>query len=162
MVPMANFVLEREKLMTGTPHDVVSVLNKQIANWSVLYVKLHHFHWFVKGPAFFTLHQKFEELYNEAALHIDELAERVLAIGGKPLATMQEYLAASTVREAEGEATAADMVRTTERDFRAVIAELKAGMEIAQQAGDETTSDLLLAIHSSLEKHAWMLSSFNE
>ena len=52
-------------------------LNVQIANWSVLYTKLHRFHWYVKGPAFFTLHAKFEELYNAAGLTVDQIAERL-------------------------------------------------------------------------------------
>jgi len=148
--------------LQGVNQEVVAMLNKQIANWSVLFVKLHNYHWFVKGPVFFTLHLKFEELYNEAALHIDNLAERVLAIGGRPLATMKEYLAASSIREAAGGEKSAEMVRAIENDFRTVIGELAQGMELAQQAGDETTSDMLLAIHSSLEKHVWMLASFNE
>ena len=71
---------------------IQSVLNKQVANWSVLYVKLHNYHWYVKGPHFFTLHEKFEELYNEAGATVDELAERLLAIKGYPVATMEEYL----------------------------------------------------------------------
>ncbi|HZG58476.1 Dps family protein [Paenibacillus sp.] len=142
--------------------NVVAVLNKQIANWNVLFVKLHNYHWFVKGPVFFTLHAKFEELYNEAALHIDELAERVLAIGGRPLAAMKDYLEHASIREATGKESSVDMVRQIEQDFRVVIAELVQGMELAQTAGDEATSDLLLGIHSSLEKHAWMLASFNE
>jgi starvation-inducible DNA-binding protein len=147
---------------SATTQNVVAVLNKQIANWNVLFVKLHNYHWFVKGPVFFTLHAKFEELYNEAALHIDELAERVLAIGGKPPATMREYLASASIREATGGEKAADMVRSVEADFRTVIAEVEQGMEIAQAADDEATSDMLLAIRSSIEKHAWMLRSFNE
>ncbi|MDV2888516.1 ferritin-like domain-containing protein, partial [Alkalihalophilus pseudofirmus] len=56
-------------------NQLVHVLNKQIANWSVLYMKLHNYHWYVKGEQFFTLHVKFEEFYNEAGLHVDELAE---------------------------------------------------------------------------------------
>jgi starvation-inducible DNA-binding protein len=67
--------------------QLTDIVNKQIANWSVLYIKLHNYHWYVKGPQFFTLHEKFEQLYNEAALHIDELAERLLALGGAPVAT---------------------------------------------------------------------------
>lgn len=63
--------------------QVIEVLNKQVADWSVLFTKLHNFHWYVKGPQFFTLHEKFEELYTESATHIDEIAERILAIGGK-------------------------------------------------------------------------------
>jgi starvation-inducible DNA-binding protein len=140
--------------------NLTDVLNKQIANWSILYVKLHNYHWYVKGNQFFTLHAKFEELYNEAALHIDELAERVLAIKGKPLATMKAYLQASSVKEANDNESANEMVASIIGDFETVIGELKQGMKAAEEADDETTGDMLLAIHTSLEKHVWMLSSF--
>lgn len=138
------------------------VLNKQIANWNVMFVKLHNFHWYVKGPQFFTLHTKFEELYTEAAVHIDELAERLLALGGQPVATMKEYLATATVKEANGGEKAEEMVKVIAEDFDAIIAELKEGMEAADNLDDETTADMLLAIHQSLEKHNWMLKSFLE
>lgn len=140
--------------------ELTSVLNKQIANWGVLFVKLHNFHWYVKGTQFFTLHLKFEELYNEAALHIDDLAERVLAIKGKPLATLSDYLANASIKEAKGTESATEQVAATIADFEIIIAELKEGMKVAEEANDETTGDLLLAIHTSLEKHVWMLSSF--
>ncbi|MDF2938484.1 MAG: dps [Paenibacillaceae bacterium] len=140
--------------------DLTSVLNKQIANWGVLFVKLHNFHWYVKGTQFFTLHLKFEELYNEAALHIDDLAERVLAIKSKPLATLSDYLATASIKEAKGTESATEQVAATIADFETIIAELKVGMKVAEEADDETTGDLLLAIHTSLEKHVWMLSSF--
>ncbi|MCM3635822.1 MULTISPECIES: Dps family protein [Paenibacillus] len=136
-------------------------LNRQIANWSVLYVKLHNYHWYVKGTQFFTLHEKFQELYEEAALHIDELAERLLAVKGQPLAKMVDYLENSSVKEALGNETATEMVSQLIKDYTLIIGELKEGMEVAQQAGDETTADMLLAIHTSLEKHVWMLSAFN-
>jgi starvation-inducible DNA-binding protein len=140
--------------------DLTKVLNKQIANWGVLFVKLHNFHWYVKGTQFFTLHLKFEELYNEAALHIDDLAERVLAIKGKPLAKLSDYLEVASVKEAAGTETATEQVAATIADFETIIAELKQGLKAAEEADDETTGDLLLAIHTSLEKHVWMLSSF--
>lgn len=137
------------------------VLNKQIANWSVLYVKLHNYHWYVKGQQFFTLHEKFQQLYEEAALHIDEIAERQLAIQGAPVATMGEYLNLSSVKEATGSEDARQMVETIIGDFSAMVSELKEGISIAQEAGDETTADMLLAIHTGLEKHVWMLRAFN-
>lgn len=143
--------------MSVTVHDV---LNKQIASWIVLYVKLHNYHWYVKGQQFFTLHVKFEELYTEAALHIDELAERLLALGGKPVATMKGAMALAQLDEASGDETAEHMVAAIVGDFTQLIGELKQGMELAQNAGDETTADMLLAVHSSLEKHVWMLNSF--
>lgn len=146
----------------GVNNNVVSALNKQIANWNVLFVKLHNYHWFVKGQQFFTLHLKFEELYTEAAGYIDQLAERVLSIGGRPIATMREYLAEASVKEASGGEKAIDMAAAIVTDFKIVITELKAGMKEAENAGDEATSDMLLGIRSSLEKHVWMLASFVE
>ncbi|MFE7065063.1 Dps family protein [Sutcliffiella sp. NPDC057660] len=140
--------------------QLTDVVNKQVANWSVLFTKLHNYHWFVKGPEFFTLHEKFEELYNEAATHIDELAERLLAIEGKPVGTMKEILEISTIHEAEGGESAEQMVKNIASDFSTLIEELKEGMEVADSTGDETTGDMLLAIHQSVEKHNWMLHAF--
>ncbi|SEF96777.1 DNA starvation/stationary phase protection protein [Paenibacillus sp. UNC499MF] len=136
------------------------VLNKQVANWTVLYVKLHNYHWYVKGDQFFTLHVKFEELYNEAAGYVDELAERLLAIGGKPVATLKECLELSDIGEASGSEKPDAMVRALLADFETVINECKTGMKEAVEAGDEGTSDMLLGITQSLEKHRWMLGSF--
>ncbi len=106
------------------------------------------------------MHTKFEEFYNEAALHIDELAERLLALGGKPVATMTGCLEMASVKEAEGNETAEQMVQSIVNDFHQIITELKEGMEVAESVKDEITGDMLLAIHSSLEKHVWMLNSF--
>ncbi|NEU31415.1 DNA starvation/stationary phase protection protein [bacterium LRH843] len=139
---------------------VSTILNKQIANWSVLFIKLHNYHWYVKGPQFFTLHAKFEELYNEASTYIDDLAERLLALQGSPVATMKEFLETSSIKEAESGQDANAMVAELVEDFTTVIAESKEGMEAADSLGDETTADMLLAIHQSLEKHNWMLRSF--
>jgi starvation-inducible DNA-binding protein len=139
-------------------HDI---LNKQISTWSVLYVKLHNYHWYVKGNQFFTLHVKFQELYEESTLHLDDLAERLLALEGKPVATMKEHLELSSVKEATGKETSEEMVNTLIADFSNVAGELKEGMDQAQKKGDETTGDMLLAIHKSLEKHIWMLKAFN-
>lgn len=140
--------------------SIQTVLNKQIANWGLLFVKLHNFHWYVKGNQFFTLHVKFEELYNEAALHIDNLAERHLSIGGQPAATMKAYIDLSSLKEAQGTETATKMVEAVIEDFTILTQELKAGMQACEEVQDETTSDMLLAIQTSLEKHRWMLQSF--
>ncbi|WML59321.1 Dps family protein [Neobacillus sp. PS2-9] len=141
-------------------NQLVDVLNKQIANWSVLYIKLHNYHWYVKGENFFTLHAKFEEFYNEAGLHVDELAERLLAVGGNPVATMKECLELSSIEEASGKESASDMVQSIINDFSIITGELKEGMSTAEELDDETTGDMLLAIHSGLEKHIWMLNAY--
>ncbi|KIL10142.1 Dps family protein [Bacillus sp. FSL W8-0645] len=139
---------------------LLHVVNKQVADWTVLYVKLHNYHWYVKGKDFFTLHEKFEELYTETATYIDDLAERMLALNGKPVATMKECLEISSIQEAEGNESAEQMVKNLYDDFSNIAEELKQGMELAGEVGDETTGDMLLAIHQSIEKHNWMLKAF--
>lgn len=145
--------------MTDT-NQLQEMLNKQVANWTVLYTKFHHFHWYVKGEHFFTLHVKFEELYNEAADYLDELAERLLAIGGKPVATLKESLEIATIQEAEYRDDSKAMVHEVVNDFELMIKDLKEGMTVAAKAGDDGTEDMLLSIQVSLEKHRWMLKSY--
>lgn len=147
-------------MATATASSVKQMLNKQLSNWSVLYVKLHHVHWYVTGHHFFDLHEKFEEYYDEANGYIDDLAERLLSIGGKPASTMKEYLELASVKEADGNESPDEMVRIVIRDFETIIQESKAGMETAENEGDEGTSDMLLGIVSSLEKHCWMLKAY--
>lgn len=136
------------------------VLNKQVANWTVLYTKLHNYHWYVKGDQFFTLHAKFEELYDTAALNMDELAERLLAIGGKPVGTLAECLKEASVQEASGQENANQMVRAITMDFRTMADEMKTGIKMATEQGDDVTTDLLIAMVSELEKQNWMLQTF--
>ncbi|BBI36332.1 Dps family protein [Cohnella abietis] len=140
---------------------ISAVLNQQIANWNVLHMKLHNFHWYVKGPQFFTLHVKFEELYTEAATHIDVLAERLLAVGGKPVATHADALRLSSVNEANGVESAEQMTIAIADDFAQLISELRQGIKIANSCDDEDTADLLLGIKTGLEKHVWMLRAFS-
>lgn len=117
-------------------------LNQLVSQWSVLYTKLHNYHWYVKGPTFFTLHAKFEELYNEAAEHLDNIAERILSLGGKPVATMKEHLEISNVQEAQGSETAEQMVDTLIKDFNLVMESLKAGMTEASNENDDMTEEI--------------------
>lgn len=142
--------------------NVVPLLNKQLANWGVLYVKLHHLHWYVKGTDFFTLHEKFEELYDKAAEYMDELAERALAIQGRPLSTMRQFLENSSIQEATGEETAEESVQSLLRDLEIIIPETYNAMKQAQQLDDEGTADLLLGIAKEMEKQAWFFRTYLE
>lgn len=135
-------------------------LNQLVASWSVLYTKLHNFHWSVKGPSFFTLHEKFEELYNEASSHLDDIAERILALGGQPVATLKEHLEISEIKEVAGSETAEQMVKILIQDFEIMMKNLKKGMSEAANENDDMTEDLLNSINQSLEKHVWMLKAF--
>ncbi|MHA6260225.1 Dps family protein [Sporosarcina sp. CAU 1771] len=139
---------------------LVEEMNIQVATWSTMYAKLHNYHWYVKGHQFFTLHAKFEELYNEATVHMDEIAERILTLGGNPVATLKEHLEQSVVSEATGKEKTDDMVKTIVEDFDEIMKSLKSGMDEAAKIGDDMTEDLLNAVYQSIEKHQWMLNAF--
>jgi starvation-inducible DNA-binding protein len=146
-------VKEKNSLVTET-------LNTQVANFSVLYMKLHHYHWYVKGENFFTLHPKFEELYKETALHLDTIAERMLSLGNLPTATLKEQLQISSIKEAEGDENAEGMIRALVDDFNTVCTELTEGITLAEDNDDQPTADLFIAIRTSLEKHRWMFEAY--
>ncbi|TVX97113.1 Dps family protein [Cohnella terricola] len=134
-------------------------LNVQLSNWSVLYIKLHHYHWYVKGPHFPVLHAKFEELYELAALKLDELAERILAIEGNPVSTMKEFLAHATIKEADKAKSENDMLSATIADLRELIEGLQAASEAAEDGKDTATADILTGQIEELQKQVWMLKS---
>ncbi|WP_322903382.1 Dps family protein [Paenibacillus campi] len=139
---------------------IEELLNLQVANLNVLYVKIHNFHWYVKGENFYTLHIKFEELYNEVTLKMDEIAERLLTLKGSPAATLKEYLEISTIQEANGTEDARTMVQTIIEDFATVCEQFQETIDLADETGDQPTSDMLTAFKGDLEKHMWMLRSF--
>lgn len=110
-----------------------TLVNKEIANFSVLYTKIHNYHWFVNGPHFFELHQKLEELYKEVTSNYDELAERLLAIGEKPVATLKEYMELTTIEEATGNENTEDMVQSVISDFEKLSEEFLEIIEVAEE-----------------------------
>jgi len=148
------------KNKTNQAKSVEQVLNRQVANLNVLYVKIHNYHWYVKGPNFFTLHVKFEEFYNEVTVQMDEIAERILTLKGSPAATMKEYLELSSIQEAAGGEDANTMVQNLIEDFATLSNEYQEGIEVADAAEDQPTSDMLTGFKADLEKHMWMLRSF--
>lgn len=142
--------------MSNQLHDHV---NKIVATQGVLFTKLHQHHWYVKGEGFFTLHEKFEELYNEVNLQFDEFAERLLTIGGNPYSTLREFIDHSSVKEEPytKEVSSKDMVKAVLADFDIVVKDLAKGIELAREADDDVTEDLCIVYKASLEKHMWML-----
>ncbi|AXN38480.1 MULTISPECIES: Dps family protein [Peribacillus] len=136
-----------------------TLVNKEIANFSVLYTKIHNYHWFVNGPHFFELHQKLEELYKEVTSNYDELAERLLAIGEKPVATLKEYMELTTIEEATGKENTEDMVQSVISDFEKLSEEFLEIIEVAETE-DPVTADMLTGMKKSLNKHAWMLRAY--
>ncbi|MDQ1000250.1 starvation-inducible DNA-binding protein [Neobacillus niacini] len=141
-------------------NSVTDTLNRQVANFSVLHMKLHHFHWYVKGENFFTLHVKFEELYKEAALHLDTIAERMLSQRALPVATLTDVLELTTLKEAKGDEDAQQMVQSLADDFETICNELTEGISLAEENEDQPTADMLVHIRTSLEKHRWMFEAY--
>ena len=140
--------------------QVIEALNKQLANNTVLWTKLHNFHWYVKGPNFFSLHAKFEELYDAAGVYVDDLAERILTIGGEPVAKLTEALEESSIEEGEYGLDAKQMVKQLTEDFEVLSAELNQGVKVAEGAGDDRTADMFIAMAQDIEKNNWMLKSY--
>ncbi|MBT2667423.1 DNA starvation/stationary phase protection protein [Bacillus sp. ISL-4] len=142
-----------------TQKKLGTLVNKEIANFSVLYTKIHNYHWFVNGPHFFELHQKLEELYKEVTSNYDELAERLLAIGEKPVATLKEYMELTTIEEATGNENTEDMVQSVISDFEKLSEEFLEIIAVAEEE-DPVTADMLTGMKKSLNKHAWMLRAY--
>ncbi|MFD2671737.1 Dps family protein [Marinicrinis sediminis] len=143
-----------------TKKETFEQVNKQIANWSVLYVKLHHYHWFVTGENFFTLHEKFEELYNEAAKNVDQIAERLLQLGGKPVSTMKQFLDSATLQEAGKEKASREMVEQLVKDFETIKKESQDLTEVLEEAGDNVTADMFVDIREAINLHLWMFKAY--
>ncbi|WP_215115533.1 DNA starvation/stationary phase protection protein [Exiguobacterium sp. s80] len=133
-----------------------TVLNQQVANYGVLFVKLHNYHWYIKGPEFLTLHVKLEELYTWVSEQYDVVAERLLMNNGNPSATMKEYLEQTTLEEAKSGLSADQMVESVISDFQQVRKEMLEAIEHLE-AQDVTVEDDLLAQAKEIEKQIWML-----
>lgn len=147
---------EHEKNTTST------VVNQLVANQGVLFVKLHQYHWYVQGPHFFTLHEKFEELYNETSEQFDAFAERLLAKGNKPFSTLGEYLEHATIEEKkyDEKVSAEDMVRHLIDDYQTIKNLALEGIELAGSENDAVTEDMLIAYKEGIDQTVWMLEAY--
>lgn len=137
-----------------------NVLNKQVSNLSVLFTKLHHYHWYVKGPQFFQLHEKFEELYDEMNELYDAFAERLLMIGGSPVSTQKGNLELTSLKEETNhKMDQMSMVKAVLADIKQLSEEFKVALDVAGSENDEVTVDMFVGALTSFEKHIWMLSA---
>lgn len=140
---------------------VVDLLNEYLANYHIHYQKLRGAHWNVKGQNFFTLHLKFEELYTNAQLTIDEIAERILTLGKPPHSTFADYIKESTIKEINTIGMSdIDLVEAILDDMSTLIEMERNLMEAADKAGDDGTNDMVNKFMQFKEKTTWMLRSF--
>lgn len=142
---------EREKVADG--------LGRLLADSYTLYLKTHNYHWNVTGPHFNALHTMFEEHYTELATAVDEIAERIRALGLPAPGSYKAFAKLTTIEEADGVPAAMDMVADLVKAHEAVI---KTGRDIipaAEAANDDVTADLVTTRLQIHEKTAWMLRS---
>jgi len=142
--------------------QTTEALSRLLADSYSLYLKTHNFHWNVTGPMFTTLHTLFEQEYTELALAVDEIAERIRALGAVAPGSYSAFSALSTVREAEGVPKATDMIRELVEDQAHVVAAAKEVVEAAEAVGDDATADLGIRRIQIHEKNSWMLASHLE
>jgi starvation-inducible DNA-binding protein len=142
--------------------QIAGGLSKVLADSYTLYLKTHNFHWNVTGPMFQTLHLMFEAQYNELALAVDALAERIRALGHPAPGTYRQFASLSTIKEEDGVPKALDMVRSLVSGHETVVRTARAAFTLAEEANDQPTCDLLTQRMNIHEKTAWMLRSLLE
>lgn len=140
--------------------SVIDGLNDLVSDATVFYFKLHNYHWNIRGRQFFTLHEQFERLYTEWAGVLDELAERVLSLGGKPIPNLRTAIEHAAIKEEDGSPKTADMVRSVLTDLQTSRDRMKAVSELAQKADDKTTENILDDFIDATAKHVWMYGAW--
>lgn len=140
-------------------HKIATGLASLLADSYSLYLKTHNYHWNVEGPLFNTLHEMFEVQYTELAAAVDEIAERIRALGIKAPGSYSEFAALTSVEEAQGGETAEEMIRQLAIGQESVVRTARSVFPVANSANDEPTADLLTQRMQMHEKNAWMLRS---
>ena len=139
--------------------EIAIGLSKLLADTYSLYLKTHNFHWNVTGPMFQTLHLMFETQYNELALAVDLIAERIRSLGLPAPGTYSEFARLSSIRETSGIPKAEEMIQILVEGQEAIVRTARSVFPIAENASDEATADLLTQRIQLHEKTAWMLKS---
>lgn len=134
-------------------------LSRLLADSYTLYLKTHNYHWNVTGPMFSTLHAMFETQYSELATAVDEIAERIRALGAFAPGSYSAYAKLSAVPEAAGVPSAEQMLKDLVADHETVVRTAREVFPVAEAAGDEASADLLTQRLQLHEKTAWMLRS---
>ncbi|HEY3077390.1 MAG TPA: Dps family protein [Burkholderiales bacterium] len=142
---------DRAKIAQGLSH--------LLADTYTLYLKTHNFHWNVTGPMFQTLHLMFEQQYNELALAVDLIAERIRALGFPAPGTYREFAELSSIAESKGVPAAEQMIRELVAGQEAVVKTARSVFPLVEQVNDEPSADLLAQRMQVHEKTAWMLRS---
>lgn len=140
--------------------ELAEKLNELLANYQIFYLNTRGFHWNIRGPKFFELHLKFEELYNDLFLKIDEVAERVLTLGYTPLHHYGDYQKVSTIKAVKDVSDGNACVKAVIDAFAVLIEKQRELLELSAEAGDEGTNALMSDYIRAQEKLVWMYSAY--
>ena len=153
--------LDYLQLNASATDNVVKSLQQLLADFQVYYTNLRGFHWNIQGPDFFVLHSKFEDLYNDAADKIDEIAERILTLGGVPANKFSDYLKISKIKEVGEDNCGSEALKNILDSYKYLIGEERTILSLASEAGDEVTVALLSDYLKEQEKLVWMLCAYS-
>jgi starvation-inducible DNA-binding protein len=145
-----------------TREEIANGLSRVLADTYTLYLKTHNFHWNVTGPMFQALHLMFETEYNELALAVDAVAERIRALGFPAPGTYTQFLQLSSIKDEDGIPAAQDMIRRLVAGHETVARTARQVFKVAETVSDQPTCDLLTQRMQVHEKTAWMLRSLLE
>ena len=141
--------------------NIVAGLQQLLADFQVHYTNLRGFHWEIKGRGFFVLHEKFESMYDDAAAKVDEIAERILTLGGTPENKYSGYLKVARIPEVSGVSSSREAVDNVLNTYKHFIAEERKLIKLAEEANDVVTVDMLTGYLKEQEKMVWMLVAFS-
>ena len=147
-------------LETKKTEVLAKKLNILLANYSIFYQNTRGYHWNIQGAKFFELHLKFEELYNDLLLKIDEVAERILTLGYTPNHRYSDYKSVSVIKESKKESDGISAVQDILISFKAIILLQRELLVLSENAGDEGTNALMSDYIREQEKLVWMYSAF--
>lgn len=139
--------------------EIAESLSRLLADTYTLYLKTHNFHWNVRGPLFNTLHLMFEQQYTELATAVDEIAERIRALGFPAPGSYAQFRDLTSITEETGVPSAQEMIAQLTKDQEIVVRTAREVFPVAEAAHDEPTADLLTQRMQIHEKTAWMLRS---
>ena len=141
--------------------NVVTALQNLLADFQIYYTNLRGFHWEIKGRGFFVLHEKFERMYDDTATKVDEIAERILTLGGTPENKYSGYLKVARIPEVSGVTSSHEAVDNILNTYKHFIAEERKLIDLANEANDAVTADMLTGYLKEQEKMIWMLVAFS-
>lgn len=138
---------------------VVILLEKVLADSYSLMIKTHNYHWNITGPNFYSLHKLFQEQYDELFEAIDEIAERIRALGEKAPGSLSEFSQLTSISEADKELSSEAMIKDLEKSNQTIIKTFQELRDLSGQDGDPETEDMAISRIQVHQKNAWMLNS---